>query len=65
MLQLDPAIVATRLRETVPGFVMVGLARDLGAVKVGTQPIAFTSEWFKTRQLPIDWEKQRKIIAVL
>lgn len=43
MLQLDPAIVAERLRTDVPQFVTVGLARDLGAVKPATlrYPSAF------------------------
>lgn len=43
MLQLDPAIVVPRLRETVPGFVTVGLARDLGAVKANT--LRYPSAW--------------------
>jgi len=42
------------------------LAPDvLGQIAAGTQPIAFTSEWFKTRQLPVDWDEQRKTIARL
>ncbi|RME15787.1 MAG: hypothetical protein D6801_06685 [Alphaproteobacteria bacterium] len=31
----------------------------------GTQPPAFTSEWFKHRQLPAEWNAQREIIAAL
>lgn len=37
----------------------------LDLVAAGTHPIAFTSEWFKTRQLPTDWDDQRGIVAAL
>lgn len=43
MLQLDPATVADRLRSTVSQFASVGLARDLGAVKLNT--IRFPTAW--------------------
>lgn len=36
MIQLDPALVATRLHTTVPAFLSVGLARELGAVQAAT-----------------------------
>ena len=46
---------------------MIGLtflAPDiLDQIAAGTQPVAFTSEWFKTRQLPSGWDEQRKIIG--
>ncbi|NTT88138.1 hypothetical protein [Tabrizicola fusiformis] len=45
---------------------MIGLAflapDILAQIAAGTQPVAFTSEWFKTRQLPSGWDEQRKII---
>ncbi len=43
MLQLDPVLVRDRLRASVPAFVAVGLARDLGAVRRETlrYPSAF------------------------
>ena len=48
---------------------MIGLtflAPDiLDQIAAGTQPVAFTSEWFKTRQLPFGWDEQRKIIGRL
>ena len=48
---------------------MIGLtflAPDiLDQIAAGTQPVAFTSEWFKTRQLPFGWDEQRKIIGGL
>jgi|APEBP8051073178_1049388.scaffolds.fasta_scaffold05349_4 hypothetical protein len=43
MLQLDPALVRDRLRSTVSAFVMVGVARDWGAVKANT--IRWPSAW--------------------
>ena len=48
---------------------MIGLAflapDILDRIAAGTQPIAFTSEWFKIRQLPTDWDDQHGIIAAL
>ena len=29
------------------------------------QPVTFTSEWFKTRQLPAGWDDQRQIVSGL
>lgn len=43
MLQLDVQPVADHLRNAVPAFVSVGLARDLGAVRSNT--IRFPSAW--------------------
>lgn len=43
MLQLDPTIIADRLRSTVSQLVSVGHARDLGAVKPNT--IRYPSAW--------------------
>jgi len=48
---------------------MIGLAflapDILSQIAAGTQPMAFTSEWFKTRQLPTDWDEQRRIVSRL
>jgi len=48
---------------------MIGLAflapDIVGQVAAGTQPMIFTSEWFKTRQLPTDWDEQRRIVSGL
>jgi site-specific DNA recombinase len=42
------------------------LAPDiLDQIAAGGQPVTFTSEWFKRRQLPEDWDLQRKLIAAL
>lgn len=42
------------------------LAPDiLDQIAAGTQPVAFTSERFKTRHLPSGWNEQRKIIGGL
>lgn len=43
MLQLDVQALANHLQETVPLFVSVGLARDLGAVNRNT--IRYPSAW--------------------
>lgn len=43
MLQLDVQAVADHLKASVPAFVEVGLARDLGAVRPNT--IRFPSAW--------------------
>lgn len=54
--------------KTTPGRIqqMIGLAflapDILGQVAAGKQPMAFTSEWFKTRQLPVGWIEQRRIV---
>ena len=37
----------------------------VGQITAGTQPIGFTSDWFKRHQLPQDWLKQREILAAL
>ena len=48
---------------------MIGLAflapEIVGQIAAGTQPIGFTSDWFKRHQLPQDWQKQREILAAL
>ena len=42
------------------------LAPDiLDQVAAGRQPAAFTSEWFKRRQLPQRWDEQRRIVGEL
>lgn len=45
---------------------MIGLALlapdVLDQVAAGSQPVSFTSEWFKRRQLPADWIQQRDIV---
>jgi site-specific DNA recombinase len=42
------------------------LAPDiLDQIAAGTQPVAFTSERFKTRHLPFGWNEQRKITGGL
>ena len=48
---------------------MIGLAflapDVLDQVAAGSQPVAFTSEWFKRRQLPPEWDKQAQIVRAL
>ena len=48
---------------------MIGLAflasDILDRVAAGSQPVSFTSEWFKRRQLPPEWELQTQIIRDL
>ena len=48
---------------------MIGLAflapDIVGKIAAGTQPMTFTSEWFKTRQLPVDWDEQRRLVSGL
>jgi len=48
---------------------MIGLAflapGILDQVAAGRQPVAFTSEWVKRRQLPADWDQQRQIVGGL
>ena len=48
---------------------MIGLAflapDILDQVAAGRQPVAFTSEWVKRRQLPADWDQQRQIVGGL
>lgn len=48
---------------------MIGLAflapDILDQVAAGRQPVAFTSEWVKRRQLPTDWDQQRQIVGEL
>ena len=48
---------------------MIGLAflapEIIGQIAAVTQPIGFTSDWFKRHQLPQDWQKQREILAAL
>lgn len=48
---------------------MIGLAffapDVLDQLAAGSQPIAFTSQWFKRRQLPADWDRQRLIIGTI
>ena len=48
---------------------MIGLAflapDILDQVAAGNQPIDFTSDWFKTRQLPPDWDQHGSIVAGL
>jgi site-specific DNA recombinase len=48
---------------------MIGLAflapDILDQIAAGRQPVTFTSEWFKRRQLPEDWDLQRKLIGEL
>ena len=45
---------------------MIGLAflapEILDQVAAGNQPVSFTSEWFKRRQLPADWIQQRDVV---
>ena len=42
------------------------LAPDvLDQVAAGNQPVSFTSEWFKRRQLPPEWNKQEQIVREL
>lgn len=43
MLQLDVQAVVDHLKEAVPGFVEVGLARDLAAVRPNT--VRWPSAW--------------------
>jgi len=60
--------IATR-EKTTPSRIqqMIGLAflapDILDQIAAGGQPVTFTSEWFKRRQLPEDWDLQRKLIA--
>jgi len=55
--------------RTTPGRIrqMIGLAFPApgirGQIAAGTRPMAFTSEWFKTRQLPVDRDEHRRIVA--
>jgi hypothetical protein len=48
---------------------MIGLAflapDVLDQVVAGSQPVSFTSEWVKRRQLPADWDQQRQIVGGL
>lgn len=48
---------------------MIGLALlapdILDQVAAGSQPVSFTSEWFKRRQLPPEWEKQEQVVRDL
>lgn len=48
---------------------MIGLAflapDILDQVAARRQPVAFTSEWVKRRQLPADWDQQRQIVGGL
>ncbi len=48
---------------------MIGLAflapEIVRQIAAGTQPVGFTSDWFKRHQLPQDWQKQREILAAL
>lgn len=48
---------------------MIGLAflapDILDQVAAGSQPVSFTSEWFKRRQLPREWNKQEQIVREL
>ena len=48
---------------------MIGLAflapDILDQVAAGSQPVAFTSEWFKRGQLPLRWDEQRRIVGDL
>jgi len=48
---------------------MIGLAflapDLLDQVAAGRQPVAFTSEWVKRRQMPADWDQQRQIVGGL
>ena len=42
------------------------LAPDvLDQVAAGRQPVAFTSEWIKRRQVPTDWNQQLQIVGEL
>ena len=64
------SVVAGREKTTTSRIQqMIGLAflapEILDRIAAGTQPIAFTSEWFKIRQLPTDWDDQHGIIAAL
>lgn len=64
------SVVAEREKTTTSRIQqMIGLAflapEILDRIAAGTQPIAFTSEWFKIRQLPTDWDDQHGIIAAL
>lgn len=48
---------------------MIGLAflapDILDQVAAGSQPVAFTSEWFKRRQLPLEWDMQQRVFGSL
>ena len=48
---------------------MIGLAflapDVLDQVAACNQPVSFTSEWFKRRQLPPEWNKQEQIVREL
>jgi len=62
--------LATREKTTTSRIQqMIGLAflapRLLDQVAAGNQPVSFTSEWFKRRQLPPDWGEQQKIVGGL
>lgn len=62
--------IATREKTTTSRIQqMIGLAflapRLLDQVAAGNQPVSFTSEWFKRRQLPPDWDEQQKIVGEL
>ena len=45
---------------------MIGLAflapDVLDRVAAGSQPVSFTSEWFKRRQLPPEWDEQQRMV---
>ena len=43
-------------------FLAPDLLRD---VLEGNQPLGFTSDWCKSRNLPSDWSMQRAILATL
>lgn len=53
----------SRIRQMIG---LAFLAPDLlEHISAGTHPPAFTSEWFKSRQLPADWNVQQEIIAAI
>ncbi len=62
--------LATREKTTTSRIQqMIGLAFlapvILDQVAAGRQPVAFTSEWVKRRQLPAYWDQQRQIVGGL
>ncbi len=56
-------IATSRIRQMIP---LAFLAPDLLArITRGLQPVALTSEWIKTHELPADWDTQRRLFERL
>ena len=54
---------SSRIQQTIGlAFLAPELLEQIAA---GTQPLPFTSEWVKRRQVPADWRAQRGIVGAL